>query len=162
MYVQITLTCRRTAEAYDKWRIATWASLRAGYEGLVRQLAQEEQASSFQDQLLVTASPEGPAEINRRIEREELQKWAIKSLRLVPQNLNAIENVGERQEVSPFHAEAEAPIVRFYENAFEWGACELFPLPLPLGAARDLGAAQRDRRWWTRASRRSCRQARRG
>lgn len=129
MYVQITLTCRRTGEAYDKWRIATWASLRAGYEGLVRQLAQEEQASSFQDQLLVAASPEGPAEINRRIEREELQKWAIKSLRLVPQNFNAIENVGERQEISPFHAEAEAPIVRFYENAFEWEHVNYFLYP---------------------------------
>jgi hypothetical protein len=129
MYVQITLTCRRTAEAYDKWRIATWASLRAGYESLSRQLAQEEQAAAFQDQLLVTASPEGPAAINRRIEREELQKWAIKSLRLVPQNFNAIEKVGERQEISPFHAEAEAPIVRFYENAFEWGHMNYFLYP---------------------------------
>ena len=129
MYVQITLTCRRTAEAYDKWRIATWASLRAGYESLNRQLAQEEQAAAFQDQLLVTASPEGPAAINRRIEREELQKWAIKSLRLVPQNFNAIEKVGERQEISPFHAEAEAPIVRFYENAFEWGHMNYFLYP---------------------------------
>lgn len=129
MYVQITLTCRRTAEAYDKWRIATWGSLRAGYEALVRQLAQEEQAASFQDQLLVTRSPEGPAAINRRIEREELQKWAIKSLRLVPQNFNAIENVGERQEISPFHAEAEAPIVRFYENAFEWDHVNYFLYP---------------------------------
>lgn len=129
MYVQITLTCRRTAEAYDKWRIATWASLRAGYESLNRQLAQEEQAAAFQDQLLVTASPKGPAAVNRRIEREELQKWAIKSLRLVPQNFNAIEKVGERQEISPFHAEAEAPIVRFYENAFEWGHMNYFLYP---------------------------------
>lgn len=129
MYVQITLTCRRTAEAYDKWRIATWASLRAGYEALVRQLAQEEQVAAFQDQLLVTASPEGPAAINRRIEREELQKWAVKSLRLVPQNFNAIETVGERQEISPFHAEAEAPIVRFYENAFEWEHVNYFLYP---------------------------------
>jgi hypothetical protein len=129
MYVQITLTCRRTAEAYDKWRIATWASLRAGYEALVRRLAQEEQAAAFQNQLLITASPEGPSAINRRIEREELQKWAIKSLRLVPQNLNAIEKVGERQEISPLHAEAEAPIVRFYENAFEWEHMNYFLYP---------------------------------
>lgn len=129
MYVQITLACRRTAEGYDKWRIATWASLRAGYEALTRRLAQEEQMVAFQEQLLVTASPEGPSAINRRIEREELQKWAIKSLRLVPQNFNAIEKVGERHEMSPFHAEAEAPIVRFYENAFEWDHMNYFLYP---------------------------------
>lgn len=129
MYVQVTLTCRRTSEAYDKWRIATWASLRAGYEALNRQLAQEQQAAAFEGQLLVTVSPEGPSAVNRRIEREELQKWAIKSLRLVPQNLNAIEKVGERQEISPFHAEVEAPIVRFYENAFEWGHMNYFLYP---------------------------------
>lgn len=129
MYVQITLTCRRTPEAYEKWRIATWASLRAGYDTLVRQLAQEEQLAALQQQMLVAASPEGPSAVNRRIEREELQKWAIKSLRLVPQNLNAIEKVGERHEISPFHAEAEAPIVRFYENAFEWQHMNYFLYP---------------------------------
>jgi hypothetical protein len=129
MYVQITLTCRRTAEAYDKWRIATWASLRAGYEALARQLAQDEELAEFQGQLLSAGSPEGPAAVNRRVEREELQKWAIKSLRLVPQNFNAIEKVGERQEVSPFHAEAEAPVVRFYENAFEWEHMTYFLYP---------------------------------
>lgn len=129
MYVQITLTCRRTPEAYDKWRIATWAALRAGYEGLARQLSQEEQLAAIQQQMRVAASPEGPSAVNRRIEREELQKWAIKSLRLVPQNLNAIEKVGERHEISPFHAEAEAPIVRFYENAFEWEHMNYFLYP---------------------------------
>jgi hypothetical protein len=129
MYVQVTLTCRRTPEAYAKWRIATWASLRAGYEALARQLAQEQQAMAFESQLLVTRSVEGPAEVNRKIERDELQKWAIKSLRLVPQNFNAIEQVGEQQEMSPLHAEAEAPIVRFYENAFEWEHMNYFLYP---------------------------------
>lgn len=129
MYVQVTLTCRRTSEAYDKWRIATWASLRAGHEALSRQLAQEQQAAAFENQLLATISSEGPSGINRRIEREELQKWAIKSLRLVPQNLNAIETVAESQEISPFHAEAEAPIVRFYESAFEWEHMNYFLYP---------------------------------
>src|SRR5690606_1317070 len=64
MYVQITLTCRRTPEAYEKWRIATWASLRAGYEALARQLAQEQQVAALQEQLRVAASPEGPSAIN--------------------------------------------------------------------------------------------------
>lgn len=129
MFVQVTLTCRRTTEAYDKWRIATWGSLRAGYEALSRQVSQDQQAAAFEKELLATASPEGPSSINRRTEREELQKWAIKSLRLAPQNLNAIEKVGESQEVSPFHAEAEAPIVRFYESAFEWEHMTYFLYP---------------------------------
>lgn len=129
MYVQVTLTCRRTAEAYDKWKIATWGSLRAGYEALARQLAQEEQANAFESQLFGPSLSEGPAAINRKIERDELQKWAIKSLRLVPQNFNSIEQVGDYQEISPVHADAEAPIVRFYENAFEWEHINYFLYP---------------------------------
>jgi hypothetical protein len=120
MYVQVKLFCERTEEALNKWRLQTWEALRAGYESLARKLAQDEQQQSFQRNLLGPAIAEGPAAENRRIERAELQKWAIKAMRLSPQNFNAVEQVGEFQEVSPAHAEVQAPIVRFYEDAFEW------------------------------------------
>jgi hypothetical protein len=41
-------------------------------------------------------------------------------MRRVPQSFNAVEQVGDEQEISPLHADAQAPIVRFYEDAFEW------------------------------------------
>jgi hypothetical protein len=129
MYVHVTLTCRRTGEAYDKWRIATWGALRAGYDAMKRELAQEEQANAFQDQLVGPTSYDAPAETHRKVERDELQKWAIKSLRLVAQNLNAIEDVAGNQEPSPIQADAEAPLVRFYESAFEWEHMNYFLYP---------------------------------
>jgi hypothetical protein len=48
---------------------------------------------------------------------------------LVSQNFNAIEQVGELQEVNPVYAEAEAPIVRFYEDSFEWEHMSYFLYP---------------------------------
>lgn len=120
MYVQVTLSCVRTAEALDAWRLQTWEALRAGYEGLERKLAQEEAEEEGREITLAPFLTERSSAENRRIERGELQKWAIKSMRTVPQNFNAVEQVGEHQESSPLYAEVQAPIVRFYEDAFEW------------------------------------------
>jgi hypothetical protein len=103
--------------------------LRTGYETLERKLAQEESKREFDDEVMGPVIAERPAAENRRIERGELQKWAIKSMRSVPQNFNAIEQVGEQQEMSPRLAEAQAPIVRFYEDAFEWREMTYFLYP---------------------------------
>jgi len=120
MYVQVTLTCVRTAEALDRWRLDTWRALRTGYEALARELAQEQAQELYEQGFLGPVIGERPAAENRRIERTELQKWAIKSMRRVPQSFNAVAQVGDEQEISPLHADAQAPIVRFYEDAFEW------------------------------------------
>jgi hypothetical protein len=129
MYVQVNMSCVRTAEALDAWRLRTWEALRVGYEALERKASQENQREDYQRNLLGPAVTEGPSSENRRIERAELQKWAIKSMRLAPQNFNAIEQIGEFQEMSPVNAEAQAPIVRFYEDAFEWEHMNYFLYP---------------------------------
>jgi hypothetical protein len=129
MYVQATLSCVRTPEALDAWRLKTWQALRAGYEDLERRAMQEEQQKDYDRSVQAVALSERPAAENRRIERGELQKWAIKSMRLVPQNFNAIEQVGGDQEMNPLGAEAQAPIVRFYEDAFEWERMNYFLHP---------------------------------
>lgn len=129
MHVHVWLTCERTAEAMASWQLRTWEALRAGYQTLERKLAQEEQQREMDRQLLGPAINEGPAAENRRVERNELQKWAIKSMRGVPQNFNAVEAAGDRQEIAPIHAEAQAPIVRFYEDAFEWEHMSYFLYP---------------------------------
>jgi hypothetical protein len=129
MYVQANLKCVRTSEALDAWRLKTWQALRSGYEVLQRKLAQEEQQEVYKQNLLGASETDGPAAENRRTERDELQKWAIKSMRKVPQNFNAIEQVGDMQEVSPVYADAQAPIVRFYEDSFEWEHMNYFLYP---------------------------------
>jgi len=90
MAVQIVVRCERTAEAYTQWQLRTWETLRAGYEGLKRQAAMDEQQDVLTREMLMDIAERG-AEENRRIERQELQKWAIKTMRLKPQNFNAIE-----------------------------------------------------------------------
>jgi hypothetical protein len=129
MYVQATVSCTRTTEAMDAWRLKTWQQLRAGYEDLERRVTQEEQQQAYDRSLQGPLLNEGPAAENRRVERGELQKWAIKSMRLAPQNFNAIEQVGEFQEMNPVGAQAQAPIVRFYEDAFEWEHMNYFLHP---------------------------------
>src|SRR5262249_40290051 len=129
MYVEATLTCERTPEAMDAWRLRTWSALRAGYEALERKAAPDEEEQAYQRSLLSPLIADKPAVENRQVERTELQKWAIKSMRLVPQNFNAVEQVGDLQEVSPVYADAQAPIVRFYEDAFEWKHMNYFLYP---------------------------------
>ena len=129
MYVQVTLNYVRTSEGLDKWRLKTWQALRVGYETLARILAQERQQEAYQRDLLGPFITERAAAENRRIERGELQKWAIKAMRRVPQNFNAIEQVALFQEISPSYADAQAPIVRFYEDAFEWEHMSYFLYP---------------------------------
>jgi len=127
MYVQMRLTCERTTEALDAWRLRTWQALRAGYEALERKVAQDQRQE--ERNLLALLPIDRPAAENRRVERSELQKWSIKSMRLVPQNFNAVEQVGEVQEISPVCAEAQAPIIRFFEDAFEWEHINYFLYP---------------------------------
>ena len=73
MYVQVTLSCMRTAEALDAWRLKTRQSLGAGYEDLERRVMQEEQQKAYDRDLLGPVMNEGPAAENRRIERGELE-----------------------------------------------------------------------------------------
>lgn len=129
MYVHVTLTCMRTTEALDAWRIRTWQALRVGHETLERKLAQQQQRTSYQDELLSALGQMSTSSEYRRLERGELQKWAIKCMRLVPQNFNAIAQVGTVQEVDPGSSEAQAPIVRFYEDSFEWQHMTFFLYP---------------------------------
>jgi hypothetical protein len=129
MYVQALLPCVRTAEALDRWRLRIWEALRAGYEVMQRKLSQEEEIATISGNLLGPVIADRAAAENRRIERGELQKWSIKAMRRVPQNFNAIEQVGLFQEMSPTYADAQAPIVRFYEDAFEWEHMTYFLYP---------------------------------
>jgi len=129
MYTHVTLSCMRTNEALDAWRISVWQALQAGYETMERKFAQKEQQKNYQKEILRAVSSGAPSSEYRRIERAELQKWAIKSMRRAPQNFNAVEQVGELQEINPQSAEAQAPIVRFYEDSFEWEHMTYFLYP---------------------------------
>ena len=128
MVIQILIRCEREPEATAKWQLRTWEQLRAGYDGLARRLDRDLQQVALHQNLLVSIDGRPEAE-NRRMEREELQKWAIKAMRLKPHNFNAVEQVGDMQEISPLNADMQAPIVRFFEEAFEWDQMSYFLFP---------------------------------
>jgi hypothetical protein len=128
MAVQVTLLCERTPEAVIAWQLRTWETLKAGYEAMTRKLALDMQQEALSRGLIELEAQRAESE-NRRIERAELQKWAIKAMRLKPQNFNAVEQVGDVQEVSPLEADLQAPIVRFFEDAFEWDHMSYFLYP---------------------------------
>lgn len=128
MALQVIVRCERMIEAYTQWQLRTWEAVRAGHEGLKRQSAMEEEQQALSRELLMDLV-ERSADENRRIERQELQKWATKAMRLKPQNFNAIEQVGEFQEVNPINADMQAPIVRMFEDAFEWDQMTYFLNP---------------------------------
>jgi hypothetical protein len=48
MYVEATLTCERSPEALDAWRLRTWQALRAGYEVLERKTTQNDEQQAYQ------------------------------------------------------------------------------------------------------------------
>lgn len=128
MVAQVTLRCRRMSEAMTRWQLRTWDQLRAGYEVLSRQLERDLQLGLESDAQLINYNGRPEAE-NRRMERQELAKWAIKAMRLKPHNFNAVEQVGDFQEISPLNADMQAPIVRFFEEAFEWEHISYFFYP---------------------------------
>jgi hypothetical protein len=72
--------------------------------------------------------------MNRQTERDELKKWAIKMMRAPKEfEFDAIVGAGEAemklQEVDPGAADEQAPVVRFFESAFEWQHMSYFAYP---------------------------------
>lgn len=61
-----------------------------------------------------------PAEVNRRVEREELQKWAVTLLRSTSLAFDAVVDDQGEPDLDLDAVHEQAPLVQFYEDAFEW------------------------------------------
>ena len=125
---QVRLECERTPEALTAWRLRTWERIREAHTGLVAEYERAQEQQRLDDQMLLQLA-ERPEPQNRDIEREELKKWAIKAMRLTPFDFDAIVQVDEFQEVDPGEADVQAPVVRFFEEAFEWRQMSYFLYP---------------------------------
>jgi hypothetical protein len=129
MVVQAALECERTPEALANWQLRTWERLRAAHQVMMRDYeravdqARMDQPMSFLDP---RARPEADA---LQTEMEELRKWSIKAMRVDPFDFDAVVQVGDYAEVDPLDADFQAPIVRFFEDAFEWRQMSYFLYP---------------------------------
>jgi hypothetical protein len=73
---------------------------------------------------------ERPEAENRRVEAEELRKWAIKAMRLETFDFNGITSEGDGiQEIDPLDGDLVATVARFFEEAFEWPQASYFLYP---------------------------------
>jgi hypothetical protein len=128
LVAQVTLRCERTAEALDNWRLRTWEHLRTAHEQRMQEYRRELEEWALQNSF-ATPQLERPEAENRRIEEEELRKWAIKAMRLQPFNFNAVEQVGDFQEIDPLDGDLEAAVARLFEEGLEWDEASYFLYP---------------------------------
>lgn len=126
--VNIGLTCRRTAHTYQRWQLRTYERIREAYALLEREYKEAVDQAGL-DQATLTEITGRPSAMNRQIERDELKKWAIKTLRVIPFDFDAIVDEGGIAEIDPIASDHQAPAVRFYEEAFEWPQISYFLYP---------------------------------
>lgn len=125
---QVSLRCQRTAEALASWQLATWEQLREAHEALMHAYRAEAEEQEMRNALSGRLGERPDAE-NRRLELEELRKWAIKAMRLAPFDFNSIERVGDFQEIDPLSGDLQAAVARLFEEAFEWEQSSFFLHP---------------------------------
>jgi hypothetical protein len=116
---QVVVRFARSDAAYRRWQLETWRQLRAGYEVIAAELANEARRSSAFPSEWIAMERRSSADY-RRIEKEELQKWSIKALRNEPFRFNAVESQGDHQEPNALASSRQAPVVTFFQDAFEW------------------------------------------
>ncbi len=128
----VMLTCRRQDRAFQQWQIDTFEKIERGFQ---RQKALYDEAleAAQRDRGLFNIATNQQASRLRQTEREELQKWSIKLLRRTPLAFDSTvdEGTGDgtHAEIDPVLADHQAPLVRFYEGAFEWEHMSYFLLP---------------------------------
>jgi hypothetical protein len=123
--VNATLVCRRTADRFMQWQLATYAKIRDAFE--VRLQEYKETVSELKAQAEAearaaqAATPFGQAPSqNRETIRRELKKHCITIL--TRQTYDEFD--ATKDGAPPFfdidEAAAEGAIIRFFEQAFEW------------------------------------------
>jgi hypothetical protein len=128
LVAEATIRCVRTAERLDAWRLHTWEQLRAAHEVLMQTYRAELEEQAVQ--AFGAPNLERPDAENRRVEAEELRKWAIKAMRLQPFNFDAITVEADgAQEIDPQDGDLLATVARFFEEAFEWAQASYFLYP---------------------------------
>ena len=136
MALNARLFCILSDRAYEKWQIDTHAQISAAYQSRLIDYQDAVAQAEFTNGLGVdiTSRPEA---INRRTEREELKKWAIKTFRNSLIDFNGIISVDNINEVDPNAADNNARPIQFYEEAFEWDQMSYFFYPYFWGSREE-------------------------
>lgn len=117
--MNIHVRCRRSIASLNSWRLDVYEQLLAAHgelEAAYRESLRQARFGAATEQTFGNR----PSEQNRAIERNELKKWAIKLMRARPYSFDAVIAQDGAQEIDPVAADEQAPIVRFFEQCFEW------------------------------------------
>jgi hypothetical protein len=129
--LHVTLRCERTPEATTSWQLRTWEKVVDAHERLQQQYDRAVLEAAAQTAALYEIS--GASEtVNREVERNELKKWAIKTMRVDSFDgplFDAVVRVGDQPEIDPVVSDRQEPVVSFFEEAFEWREMNYFLYP---------------------------------
>lgn len=129
--LHVSLRCERTPEALTAWRLETWEKIVDARERLQQQYDRAVLEAAAQNAALFEISG-ASEEVNREVERNELKKWSIKTMRVESFDdtlFDAVVKVGDQAEIDPVVSDRQKPIVSFFEEAFEWREMSYFLYP---------------------------------
>jgi len=126
--MNVYLQCQRGSSALARWQLDTYQRLLEARDELDAQYRASVQQLRFAEPATATFGGR-PAEQNREVERNELEKWAIKLMRAKVFDFDPIVGVNDVQEIDPAAADRQAPIVRFFQQCFEWDQMSYFLEP---------------------------------
>ncbi|MBY5830431.1 DUF3597 domain-containing protein [Rhizobium leguminosarum] len=131
VHVNVVAICSLKAEAIRAWQVKTYTAIMTAYERALA--AYNEQVAAARIQQGVAIEGRNPV-LNRKLERDELRKAA---LRMLTNNFSTLIVDGVMQtnfsvqamqeggdfgypEFSPARGQFEGKIIQFFEQAFEW------------------------------------------
>lgn len=122
--LNVVIKARRTSEAYDAWRLATYTKIIEAYNEKNKAYEDWLNAQYAESTFAFTEGSNNPG-INREIEREELKKRALELFtgqryESFDAATNGIQNVSGYPEILFQEAIKEGNLVKFFEQAFEW------------------------------------------
>lgn len=128
--LHVVINCLRTDDAMNAWRLKTFESLKEAHDFMQSEYERKLAQAAIKAGFAITGK--NPEE-NRAMEIDELEKWAIQTMRISPFNFDGvsyfIENGIGQQEIDPVKSDQIADIQRFFEDGFEWRQMSYFLYP---------------------------------
>jgi hypothetical protein len=122
------IAAKLTDQAWQAWQLDSWDQLRQAHARKQDDLERREREQQINESFGIETT-ERPSSINRRTERTELKKWAIKAMRHETFDFHPMVTEDGLQEIDPSDSHAQAPVTAFFEESFEWSQMTYFFYP---------------------------------
>jgi len=117
--MNVYLKCRRSSALFANWQLDTYQRILQAHAEMETRYRESLSQARFGTQSAPLFGGR-PSAQNRSVERDELKKWAIGLMRGRPYTYDAVVKGDGAQQLDPVAADEQAPVVRFFAQAFEW------------------------------------------